>query len=139
MADTGGTKKIDILLITFQRLPLLKIAVRAIKRRTKYPYRLIIIDNGSTDDTKKWLKNDVADKVIFMEKNVGLSRAYQEGLKHVQSEYFICAVDDTIPPKMEPCWLEQELGIAKANPEYGGIAMKGVRITDFNQLDDDLV
>lgn len=136
MADNGGRRKVDILLVTFQRLKLLKIAVEAIKKRTKYPYRLIIIDNGSTDGTREWLSgNDIADKIIFMKENVGLGGAYREGLKYVESEYFICTVDDVIPPKMEPCWLEQELIVAKANPDYGGIAMKGARITNFNQLD----
>jgi len=143
MADTGGQKKkIDILLATYQRLALLKITVKAIKLRTKYPHRIIVVDNNSTDGTKEWLRKQhdrgIIDEVIFSDRNLGLGGAFQEGLRKVESEYFICTVDDVIPPKMNPCWLEQELIIAKENPEYGGIAMKGARISKLKNLGEDL-
>ena len=142
MEDIGGQKKIDIVMVTYQRLHLLKIAIKAIKVRTKYPHRLIVIDNNSTDGTKEWLlkreKDNTIDVAVYMKKNVGLAKGYQEGLKHVESEYFVVCADDLIPPRLEPCWLEQELKTAKDNPEYGGIAMKGCRIKRFEALDEDL-
>ena len=140
MANVGGQKKIDIILTTYQRLHLLKITIKAIKIRTKYPHRLIVVDNNSTDGTREWLREQhdigIIDEVILSDENLGLGRAFQEGMRKVKSEYFICTVDDVLPPKMEPCWLEQELRIAKENPEYGGIAMKGARMSRV--LDNDL-
>lgn len=142
MADTGGQKKIDIILTTYQRLHLLKITVNAINVRTRYPYRLIVVDNNSTDGTQDWLREQhdrgIIDEVILSDRNLGLGGAFKEGLRKVKSEYFICTVDDVIPPKMEPCWLEQELRIAKEHPEYGGIAMKGARMSRFSSSEDDL-
>lgn len=142
MAGTGGQKKVDIIIVTYQRLRLLKIAIKAIKLRTKYPHRLIVIDNNSTDGTREWLKekkkDGMIDVVVYMKENVGLARGYQEGLKYVKSEYFVVCADDLIPPRLKPCWLEQELKIAKDNSEYGGIAMKGCRISRFEALDEDL-
>ena len=142
MADIGGQKKVDILLVTYERLHLLKITIKAIKLRTKYPHRIIVVDNNSKDGTKEWLRkqhmNGIIEEVILSDRNLGLGKAFQEGLRLVKSEYFICTVDDVIPPLMDPCWLEQELKIAKENPEYGGIAMKGARVSHIKNLGDDL-
>ena len=139
MAGIGGKKKIDIILVTFQRLALLKITIKAIKVRTKYPHRIIVVDNNSTDGTREWLRTQhdrgIIDELIFSDSNLGLGNAFQEGLRKVKSEYFICTVDDVIPPKMKPCWLEQELKIAMENPEYGGIAMKGSRMSKVSDED----
>jgi len=142
MENIGGKEKVDILLVTFQRLNLLKITIKAINVRTKYPYRLIVIDNDSTDGTHDWLlkakEKGLVDTLIFMPENVGLGKAYQEGLKHIESEYFVVCADDLIPPLLKPCWLEQELETIKENPDYAGIAMKCCRISKFNDLDKDL-
>ena len=47
---------IDVILVTFNRLNFLKHTVKKIYERTRYPYRLWIVDNNSTDGTQHWLK-----------------------------------------------------------------------------------
>ena len=143
MAGIGGKEKIDILLVSYNRLNLLQITIKAIKKRTEYPYRLIVIDNGSDDGTIEWILNAYVNKkiddIVLLGVNIGLGKAFQEGFKKVKSEYFITCTDDVIPPKVNPCWLTQELETIKNNPEYGGITMKGFRITKFSDLDEDLI
>ncbi len=68
-----------------------------------------------------------------------MGKSYQRALKRVESDYFVVCTDDVIAPKTTPCWLERELETIKANPEYAGICMRGVRITKFSELDSDLI
>lgn len=142
MAENGGQEKIDIVLVTFQRLHLLKITVKAINVRTKHPYRLIVVDNSSSDGTHDWLveakERGLVDMIILMPENVGLGKGFQKGLEYVESEYFVTCADDLIPPKTDPCWLTQELETMKKHPNHAGIAMRGCRISKIKDLDDDL-
>lgn len=143
MGNIGGKEKIDIIVVTYNRLNLLKKTIKAINVRTRYPHRIIVIDNNSYDGTKEWLtdllQDGLVDEVIFLSENLGLGKSYQEGLKRVKSDYFVVCTDDVIPPKTIPCWLEREVITIKANPEYAGICMRGARITRFTSLDKDLL
>ena len=78
------------------------------------------------------------DEVIFMSRNIGLGKGFQKGLERVRSEYFVTCTDDLIPPKLNPCWLTQEVKIIKEHPNHAGIAMRGCRISRFDKLDKEL-
>jgi len=123
---------IDIVLVTFNRLNFLKHTVEKIYERTRYPHRLWVIDNCSEDGTQDWLKSaklhGFVHDYILLEENKGLATGLSEGFKKVKSEFFITTQDDVVPPDLTPCWLERMLGIAKDNPDYGGIAMRIQRI-----------
>lgn len=123
---------IDIILVTYQRCNFLKHTVKKIYERTLYPYRLWVIDNDSTDNTKDYLKqaklNGYIYDYILLKENKGLAYGLTEGFKRVKSEYFITTQDDIVPPDLRPCWLERMLHLAKKYPDYGGIAMRIQRL-----------
>jgi len=125
-------KPIDIVLVTFQRLNFLKYTIAKIYERTKYPYRLIVVDNGSTDGTQEWIKNAKVNGFIqehvFLPDNKGLAYGLTEGFKRVKSDFFITTQDDIVPPDLNPCWLERMLHLAEKYPDYGGLAMRIQRI-----------
>jgi len=124
---------IDILLVTYNRLNFLKFVVKKIYERTRYPHRLWVIDNNSTDGTKDWLKkaklHGYLHDYILLSKNEGLAAGFSAGFEKVESEYFICTQDDIVPPDLTPCWLERILHLFKKNEkEYCGISMRVQRI-----------
>ena len=104
---------------------------------TKHPFRIIVIDNGSTDGTREWLekmkKAGLIGKLILSKENKMLTDSFNDGLEHVDSEIFITAADDLIPPyKKHPygdnvCWLTMLLATFEANPKYGSINFYGPR------------
>ena len=49
--------KCDIIIPVWDQLEFTKECVDAILKNTHYPYRLILIDNGSEFETKNYLKN----------------------------------------------------------------------------------
>ena len=109
---THATKQpIDILVLTYNRLRYFKTFVKFLYLSTDYPFRLIVIDNGSTDGTREYIvelrKQGKIWKYLFNEKNLPLAAAFTEGFKLVESELFITAPDDIIPPLgKKPSWLE---------------------------------
>ena len=56
---------------------------------------VIIIDNGSTDNTVSWLKNNYSDlKLIELKKNYGYAEGYNRGLKGLNYEYYALLNND---------------------------------------------
>lgn len=131
---------IDIIIVTYQRLPYLVEVIEALQQRTKHPYRLIVVDNGSIDGTVKYLKEmkgqGEIDIIVLNKSNLGLSGALNEGLKHVESEFFITTSDDIVPPKLNPCWLERLIATAEAQSEFGGISVRCKHIEHHNKFNE---
>ena len=135
------TKPIDILLVTYQRVHFLKRTIDEIYKRTFYPYRLIVIDNASTDGTKDYLKHckkiGKISEHIFLPQNIGQPKALNEGFKLVESEVFVTTQDDLIPPNLRPCWLERLVHLFnKYYPDYGAICMR-IQRTARLEIDED--
>lgn len=116
---------IDIVMVTYNRLEFTKKTLRAIYNRTKFPYRLIVIDNDSTDGTREYLEeDDRIDVLHFNIKNIGLEKALQMGLEEVKSNVFVTTDNDCIPPLLKPCWLKQLYDLFQRHPDYAAIALR---------------
>lgn len=99
---------IDIVMTTWKREGITKIALKTLRQNTKIPYRLIIIDNGSNKAAKAFYRKE-ADKYVDMGENAGLEAAKHVGMKFVKSPYFISTDNDILVQKPSPdgCWLER--------------------------------
>jgi len=129
MENNKPIQPISILMVTYERDYFLKRVIDKIYERTRYPYRLFVIDNNSkTDGTRHLIKHlKKLGKVfehVFLDKNDGLPQALNAGFPHVQSEYFITTQDDLIPPDLQPGWLERLVHLIEKYPEYGAICMR---------------
>jgi GT2 family glycosyltransferase len=51
---------------------------------------IVVIDNGSTDASVDWLRNNYPEiKVIKNNKNLGFAEGYNNGLKEIKSDYYL--------------------------------------------------
>ncbi len=131
---------VDILLITFNRLAFTKITIDSIIKRTKYPYRLIVVDNNSTDNgTKSYLRElkctGKINALILNKENIGLEKALNVGLRIVQSSpYFITVDNDCIAPDLEPCWLERMVALMDQHKEFGALALRPQVLIGVGQI-----
>ena len=119
---------IDIVMTTYQRRDFTEKTITYLKNRTRYPYRLFVVDNASTDGTKEMLHEMSKKRAIFkwirFNENVGIHMAWNVGVSMTDSPYFITTDNDILVPDLSPCWLEQLLGIMKHNPDYAAIALQ---------------
>lgn len=101
--QTRKTPVINCVVVTYNRLELLKECIDALLRQDYPINRIIIIDNCSTDDTVEWLStlsDDTRFHVVRTEKNIGGAGGFSLGLKiSVESgcDYTWMMDDDTIP------------------------------------------
>lgn len=117
-------KKIDIVMTTFHRELLTILSLVSLDKNTDFPYRLIILDNGS-DPYASLLYQKIADVYHEFDENVGLEAAKNYGMKFVKSKYFISTDNDILVPEMDgSCWLSRLYFLMDQNPEYGAIALR---------------
>lgn len=94
-------------------------AIASVQRQTVDDLEIIVIDDGSTDDTPQVLAaiNDPRLRV-FRTVNQGLSAARMEGLRQARGEYiaFLDADDRWRPEK-----LERQLAMMEADPQLGAV------------------
>jgi len=95
--------------------------VKSIRKNTTLSYELIIVDNGSTSNTQKWVKEN-SDQSLIFKKNQGFSKGFNEGLIIAQGELVMMANNDTeFPPewdiKLVEC-LEKYPNVGIVSPVY---------------------
>jgi GT2 family glycosyltransferase len=84
--------KIAIYTLTRERLEYSKLCLNSIKDKSGYPFDHYIIDNGSMDDTPKWLEENklMFKKIVYNSENLGIAKAANIILKEIKkSEYDI--------------------------------------------------
>jgi len=111
---------IDIVIITWNSLPYLRFCIQSIRKYTELPYRLIIVDNGSTDGTGKYIeKLNEIKKCITNHENLGYPHAIQQGFNQTNSE-FVCLMNDDIV--VSPNWLS---GLVKVMQNHSDLGILG--------------
>lgn len=92
---------ICVIIPTFNRFELLKKAVKSVIEQTYKAKQIIIIDDGSSDNTKRIC--EIFPQVeYFYKKNGGVSSARNEGIKKAKCEYiaFLDSDDEFMPQKL---------------------------------------
>lgn len=116
--------KIMILVVTYNRLEKLKKALSAYINQSYLPYKILIVDNCSTDGTRKYLSEweektgSIEKKVICLERNCGGSGGFYEGMKAAKKEDFdwLWISDDDAYPDIDV--LQQIKNYIEEYPQY---------------------
>ena len=96
-------KSVDCIVVTYNRLALLKECVQAIESQTYPVEHFFVIDNCSTDNTWEYLQTIKSNKIvpIHLNKNLGGAGGFNAGLKTFikksNADYAWIMDDDTIP------------------------------------------
>ena len=88
-------KPIDIFIGAYLRPQYTGKTIKYLKERTKYPYRLFLLDNGGNEQ----FKNEV-DYYVGMSKNFGVHGLWNMALALAESEYFITSDNDIYVPAL---------------------------------------
>ena len=72
--------------------------------------RIVAVDNGSTDGTRDWLKQQGFGEVILNERNLGCGAAWNQGALALQSRWTVVMNNDVVCAKG---WLRNLLGTAE--------------------------
>lgn len=114
-------KLCDIIVPVWNQPDPTKRTVDSIIKNTGYPFRLIIIDNGSDKPTEEYLKSlhgktGLNVIIIRNEKNLGFVKAVNQGIERSDAPYICIANNDII---VTVGWLDEMIRIMEANPDIG--------------------
>ncbi|MCS5489029.1 glycosyltransferase family 2 protein [Algoriphagus limi] len=94
-------RKVALVLVTFNRLEILKTNLSYIERQTKNPDFIVIVNNGSTDGTTEFLITKSEFHIINKEENLGFGAGLAIGISYAKNslnpEYFWLMDDDSFP------------------------------------------
>ena len=115
--------KCDIIIPVWNQLEYTVPCVESITKNTRYPYRLIFVDNASDAPTQKYLENlrdAMPEKVVLLKnkENLGFLRAINRGLEVSDSPFVCLENNDTI---VTEGWLEKMIGILESDRRFGMI------------------
>lgn len=123
----------SIMMVTYNRLELTKRMFDNFIKSTDSPFRLIVVDNGSTDGTVEWLTQLKPDTphcqgyvTHFNEKNMGIGIGRNQGLLIADkfNDPYLCTIDNDI--ELHKGWLTECLGVVKSNPKVAiGVNFEG--------------
>ena len=111
----------DIIIVVWNNLKLTKSCIDSVIKNTDVDYRLIIIDNASNDETKKYLesvKDHEGLRVLLVrnESNLGFIKAVNQGMRLSEAPYVCLVNNDTTVTKG---WLDEMIRVAEGSPRIG--------------------
>jgi len=110
----------SIIMLTYNALDYTKQSVNSIFKNTKVPYELIIVDNNSSDGTRKYLKKlaqqDDRIKIILNEENKGFAGGNNQGMEIASGNYIQLINNDVLVPEG---WLKRMIDCAEADNSIG--------------------
>ena len=122
--------KLAVLVVTYNRLELLKECLDAVIHQTVSDFDILIVDNASGDGTFQWIEslcnqnNNI--ECIHAETNMGGAGGFSLGIKFLTQKGYdtIWLMDDDTMPREDA--LEQLLEVAKNNDTYGFLVSRAL-------------
>lgn len=90
--------------------------LESIRRHTREPYELILVDNGSTDGTVDYLRSQPDVILIENEENKGFAAGCNQGFERASGDYIMFLNNDTV---VTDGWMTHLLRALNADPRIG--------------------
>lgn len=126
------TPSVEIIFLTYNRFYYTKKTLPALLNSSQYPFKVRIVDNGSTDETVEFLKNlnhPNIEKIIFNKKNKGLVKPTKQFWKETDAELVGKIDNDILVPQK---WIDNLVTAHKSIPNLGVMGYCHFREEDFN-------
>ena len=103
MSYNKAIEEISVIIPTYNRCDLLKRAINSVIKQTITPKEIIVVDNGSTDQTYQMVSSLFPEINYFIEKKRGVSAARNKGILESKSKWiaFLDSDDAWKPTKLE--------------------------------------
>jgi len=130
-----NTPLVSVVIPTYNRAYCLGYAIDSVLNQTYKNYEIIVVDDGSTDETKN-IVEQYGDKVTYLsQQNAGVSAARNKGIKYSNGEWvaFLDSDDEWMPEK-----LTKQLNHINNNPCIGmhvtnaTVSMRGESVSGFS-------
>jgi hypothetical protein len=92
--------KLSIIIVNFNTLSYLKDCLSNLQSLAlPFNFETIVVDNGSSDGSREWLKTQSYGKYILSPENLGFARGNNLAIKEARGEYILLLNTDAFPQK----------------------------------------
>jgi glycosyltransferase involved in cell wall biosynthesis len=124
--DTNMTPKISVIMPTYNRARYIAEAIRSVQNQTLREWEMIVIDDGSNDDTEKIVREIAAadPRISYFknEKNLGIAKTRNRGVGLAKADYVAMldsddywVKEDKLARQLEAFEKNMKLGIVGVN------------------------
>jgi glycosyltransferase involved in cell wall biosynthesis len=106
---------VTVVIPTFDRSGTIGRALDSVWAQTRAPNEIVVVDDGSTDDTGRSIERDYPQVTYVYQSNAGVSSARNRGVSIASSEWIAFLDSDDA---WEPEKLERQLEALEQYPEY---------------------
>lgn len=119
--SSKSSPTLSIVMPTHNRAGYISIAIESVLQQTYQDWELLIVDDGSTDDTKSvvepFLKRDARIRYIHQDQNKGIAFTRNNGVAQARGRYI--AMLDSDDAWASPDKLARQIAVLNADPELG--------------------
>jgi glycosyltransferase involved in cell wall biosynthesis len=108
--------QVSVIIPTYNRSKLLRLAVESVLAQTYPNVEIIVVDDGSTDDTPSVIAQYAGRATYIRQANAGVSAARNRGFRSASGEYVNFLDDDDL---LMPAKLERQVQVLDTRPEIG--------------------
>lgn len=94
---------VSVVVPTYNRASLLRRALRSILEQTRFPDEIVVVDDGSTDNTASVVEDEFSEVRLLSQENRGVSAARNLGIMTTSGDWvaFLDSDDEWVPEKLE--------------------------------------
>ncbi len=120
--QNSNKPKVLIITVNYNGKMLLEKHLPSISK-TSYPHDLVVVDNGSADESVAFLKSKFPSaRVIKMDKNTGFARANNAAFRQFPDYDFYALINNDM--NVEPDWLGKLVDIAEKDAKVAAVGSK---------------
>lgn len=125
--------RLTAIVLSYNGRHLLETALPSFAAQDYGDWRLLVVDNGSTDDTREWLRANAPEaELLALPQNIGVTAALNRGVQAASSELVALFNNDV---ELDPSCLTELVRAMDEHPEAGSAAAKLVDFTRRDVLD----
>lgn len=125
-------KKVTIIIPNYNGLKFMEPCFKALRAQSDQNFELLVVDNGSTDGSVKWLEDHQIPS-IFLEENTGFSGAVNIGIRESVTPYVILLNNDTEP---QPDYVKEMVKAIERYPKIFSVSSKMIQLYHKDLMDD---
>lgn len=113
---------ISVVVTTYNQAAYIEETLKSVLAQTYKPFEVIVVDDGSTDDTEARIASFGEQVIYIRQKNQGVAGSRNTGISNARGEYLAFLDGDDL---WEPDKLSVQVDVAMRYPDSGLIAVDG--------------
>ncbi|MDO4616814.1 MAG: glycosyltransferase family 2 protein [Lachnospiraceae bacterium] len=127
-------KEVTIVIPNYNGMKYLKICLDALRRQTCQAFSVLLVDNGSQDESVAFVKENYPEaELLCLPENTGFCGAVNAGIRRVKTPYVLLLNNDT---EVFPAFVEELLKGIKKHKKAFSATGKLIQYHDKTKIDD---